>query len=197
MGAKNISFGRLTQSWLLKAALMGNIRGRRSNDGFKPGLAATLLIAGLTWLSATWLLGAAPARAQTAPDTAQAGYAALPARDYPQALRLLEEAANEGDSNAEQNLGARYGHGWDVAQDYTQALAWFQKSAAQGNTEAEYDLGIMYAHGRGIVANPQQARDWFRKAAARRAIRTPRIGSPNILSEPPRSAAGDSAASEP
>ena len=51
-----------------------------------------------------------------------------------------QEAAQQGDTAAQNNLGIMYANGWGVEQDYEEAVKWFQKAAEQGHAEAQDNL---------------------------------------------------------
>lgn len=50
------------------------------------------------------------------------------------------EAAEQGDAEAQYNLGLCYYNGEGVQQDYTQAVHWWRKAAEQGNARAQEAL---------------------------------------------------------
>ena len=62
--------------------------------------------------------------------------AALKRRDYATALRLIRPLAEQGNANAQYNLGALYDNGLGVPQDKVRAYMWFTLSAAQGREGA-------------------------------------------------------------
>ena len=95
----------------------------------------------------------------------QTGLDAYNKGDYATALKAWQPLAQQGDANAEYNLGLLYARGQGVPQDYKQAAAWYEKAAQQDVPAAEYNLGVMYANGQGVPANPQEASKWFLKAA--------------------------------
>ena len=51
-------------------------------------------------------------------------------------IRRLFLAAEQGDADAQNNLGACYYHGQGVAKDYAEAVKWYNKAAEQGDAEA-------------------------------------------------------------
>jgi len=61
-------------------------------------------------------------------------------------LAKLQEAAQQGDANAQYNLGVLYLQGDGVPQNHKQAVKWIQEAARQGNAEAQYKLGLLYAN---------------------------------------------------
>ena len=90
----------------------------------------------------------------------------LQANDWKNApISEVQKAAEQGDVDAQFNLGVMYEQGKGVAQDDKQAVAWFRKAAEQGNVYAQYMLGAMYFHGRGGAQDDKQAVAWTRKAA--------------------------------
>ena len=125
----------------------------------------------------------------------QDGAAAYNRGDYATALLLWRPLAEQGDANAQLNLGLMYRKGLGVPQDDTEAVKWYQRAAEQGLAQAQIllcampqrdtitwcrlaaergdpgaqnILGIMYATGTGGA--PQdfvQAYMWFNLAAPR------------------------------
>jgi TPR repeat protein len=83
-------------------------------------------------------------------------------------LKLLRDAAEVGNAEAQLNLGILYTENRGVPQDYAQALMWFRAAAEQGNTEAQCTVGALYELGRsgtGVPKDLVQAAVWYRKAA--------------------------------
>ncbi len=80
---------------------------------------------------------------------------------------LAETRANaeQGDEEAQFNLGVMYAGGQGVPQDSKQAVAWYRKAAEQGYAEAQFCLGEMYHRGLGVPQDYAQAAAWYRKAA--------------------------------
>jgi TPR repeat protein len=60
-----------------------------------------------------------------------------------------QKAANQGQAEAQYNLGIAYTFGKGVLKDYKQAVYWYQKAADQGYAEAQSILGIAYTIGKG------------------------------------------------
>lgn len=87
------------------------------------------------------------------------------AERYPEALRFILLAVEQGYASAERNLGHGYYRGKLVPQDDGEALKWFRKAAAQGHALAQYDLGKMYERGDGVPLNFTEAAKWYRRAA--------------------------------
>ena len=76
------------------------------------------------------------------------------------------EAAEQGDAEAQHNLGGCYYLGKGVPQDDTEAVKWFSKAAEQGDAEAQFTLGVCYGLGKGVLRDYTEAVKWYRKAAA-------------------------------
>ncbi len=68
--------------------------------------------------------------------------------DYATALREFRVLAEQGDADAQYNLGFMYSEG--VPQDYVQAGKWYRTAAEQGNAKAQHNLGVMYSTGHGV-----------------------------------------------
>lgn len=80
-------------------------------------------------------------------------------------LERVRPLAEQGNPNAQYNLGVIYDRGYGVERDYAKARAWYEKAAAQGNASAAHNLGMMYKKGHGVSVDYQQAADWFKQAA--------------------------------
>jgi TPR repeat protein len=93
------------------------------------------------------------------------GEAAYQRGDYETAVRLWRLSGDEGNVDAQFNLGLLYSSGQGLPQDDAQALIWFHKAADQGDARAQVSLGGMYRVGRGVRQDYAQAAAWFRKAA--------------------------------
>lgn len=78
------------------------------------------------------------------------------------AQRRREE---EGDAQAQFNLGEEHVEGRSVHGDDAQAVARYRKAAEQGDADAQFNLGLAYSEGRGVRKNAPRAMQWFRKAA--------------------------------
>lgn len=65
-------------------------------------------------------------------------------------LESLIETAEQGNADAQNNLGVMYYFGYGVPQDYKKAFEWYTKAAEQGNAKAQYRLGDMYYFGYGV-----------------------------------------------
>ena len=82
-------------------------------------------------------------------------------KDNYKAAELYRESAEQGNSNAQLNLGLLYAKN----NDQFKAFYWFNKSAEQGNDNAQYALGLMYKYGDGVSIDFSKSIEWFRKSA--------------------------------
>ncbi len=80
-------------------------------------------------------------------------------------LAATRKLAEQGDAEAQYNLGVLYDLGHGVPQDDTQAALWYRKAAEQGYAYAQNNLGVLYDLGHGVPQDDTQAALWFRKAA--------------------------------
>lgn len=86
--------------------------------------------------------------------------AALPGK-----FQEYQAKAEQGDAEAQFNLGFCYDDGRGVAKDYVEAVTWYRKAAESGHTEAQLNLGCCYANGQGVVKDKVEAYAWFSMAA--------------------------------
>lgn len=81
------------------------------------------------------------------------GVAAINKGDFKAALVELQPLAEQGNADAQFNLGLMYFNGTGVPQDDQQALKWFRLAAEQGDAFSQFALGNMYFMGRGVTRN--------------------------------------------
>ena len=93
------------------------------------------------------------------------GWNAFERGDHAAAEREWRLFAEQGDANAQFNLGLMYATGKGVAQDSAEAVKWFRKAAEQGVARAQYNLGHMYETGDGVAQDSGAAVQWFLQAA--------------------------------
>ncbi|MEH6648337.1 tetratricopeptide repeat protein [Sulfitobacter sp.] len=93
------------------------------------------------------------------------GYRAYTSGDYATALREWRPLAEQGDSDAQYNLGVMYKYGRGVTEDDAEAVKWYRKAAEQGYTHAQFNLGGMYFNGEGVTQDYAEAVKWGHKAA--------------------------------
>ncbi|AZD10730.1 TPR repeat, SEL1 subfamily protein [Pseudomonas chlororaphis] len=76
-------------------------------------------------------------------------------QDLSEALAVCQKAADEGDAQAQYELGEFYYEG--TPRDLNQALSYFEKASLQGHAQAQFKLGTMFFRGEGVPANNIQA----------------------------------------
>ena len=88
--------------------------------------------------------------------------AAVKRRDYATAVRLNRPLAEQGNANAQYNLGTFYDNGLGVPQDKVRAYMWFSLSAAQGREGAAAfrDLIARRMTAAQIAEAQKLAREW-------------------------------------
>ncbi len=67
--------------------------------------------------------------------------------------------------SAEQGDAIAYDSGEGVPQSDQEAVKWYRLSAEQGDAEAQFNLGVMYANGEGVPQSDQEAVKWYRLSA--------------------------------
>lgn len=77
----------------------------------------------------------------------------------------LERRTAAGDTEAQAELGARYGKGDGVEQDLDKAIEILKDAAEKGEPGAEFFLGTAYFSGLGVPRSEVGAIMWFEKAA--------------------------------
>ncbi len=118
-----------------------------------------------TWAARTAALtlalgGGAPAVADWA-DVRQA-FAEGDAVALVSALRPLAE---DGDADAQFNLGILHDTGQGVPQDYGRAARWYGLAGDQNHPTALYNLGLLYFEGKGVERDRTRALEFYRRAA--------------------------------
>ena len=93
------------------------------------------------------------------------GVAAYQRTDYSTALNFLRPVAEQGDVNAQHDLGLMYYNGEGGPQDLTEAEKWWRKAAEQGHAYAQFSLGSVYQYGHGVPQDKALAHMWFSLAA--------------------------------
>ena len=64
-------------------------------------------------------------------------------QDHDEAARWYRLAAEQGNANAQNNLGTMYADGQGVKKDDAEALRWWRKAADQGHAKAQEQLRSM------------------------------------------------------
>ncbi len=97
-------------------------------------------------------------------DELKAGGAAYDRGDYATALRQWRPLAEQGNADAQAQLGAMYYNGWGVPKDNAESTKWFRKSADQDFAPAQYNLGLIY----NIQGDSAEGTKWLCRAIAAR-----------------------------
>ena len=87
------------------------------------------------------------------------------AKKYRKSYGLFEEAAEQGDKNAQFMLGYMYQKGRGVDQNYKNSAFWHTKAAEQGHRVSQVNLGEMYDKGQGVDQSAKKSAFWYAKAA--------------------------------
>ncbi len=83
----------------------------------------------------------------------------------PAALESRRAAAQQGDPDAQNELGELYAGGQGVARDFRQAAKWYRLAAEQGHGPAQLNLGLAYADGLGVPGDHVRAHLWLNLAS--------------------------------
>lgn len=90
----------------------------------------------------------------------------LTSAQYKAVIAVLTPLAQQGDSEAQYNLGVMYDEGLGVPENNMTAAIWYTLSAEQGDADAQYNLAHMFVNGEGVQQNNKTAYMWARLAAA-------------------------------
>jgi TPR repeat protein len=99
-------------------------------------------------------------------------------KDYDKAIYWYTEAAEQGNSYAQVNLGLCYLHRINavdalgnsvlealLGENLRKAAYWFTKAAEQGDVQGQFNIANLYENGAGVYQNTEQAKYWYAKAA--------------------------------
>jgi len=85
----------------------------------------------------------------------------------PARLVKLKVKAEDGDAEAQFQMGRLFAQGEDVNQNFPEAVRWHTLAAQQGHAGAQTMLGTMHFWGRGVKRDLQRAAQWLLLAAER------------------------------
>ena len=122
-------------------------------------------LASLLGLLLLLLSSSAFAETTTKPDTFAQGWEAYQSGNFSSAMQFWMPLAEQGDANAQLNVGLMYDAGQGVSVDHARAAEWYRKSAESGLAAAQYNLGLLYRDGEGVEQNQQLSSDWLGRAA--------------------------------
>jgi len=78
-------------------------------------------------------------------------------QSFPKAVELYKMAAENGDRQAQENLGYCYYYGRDMEPDYEKAFQYFAMGAFDGHLISLYKIGDMYLNGYYVPKNEKEA----------------------------------------
>jgi TPR repeat protein len=84
--------------------------------------------------------------------------------DASRSLRLYKLAAEQGDVDAQNNLGEIHESGRGVDKNPAEALLWYERAAERGFGPAQFNAGRLWAVGVGERKDPAKARAWLVQA---------------------------------
>jgi hypothetical protein len=93
------------------------------------------------------------------------GEYAVASRDPKAALALWLPFAQQGDAQAQTQVGELYERGIGAIADHSAAAHWYRQAADKGDTRAMVDLASLYERGLGVQRDADQAAQWFRRAS--------------------------------
>ena len=100
---------------------------------------------------------------------------ALKEKDYALAFNLFKPLAEQGNSEAQANLGLMYELGQGTEKDFFEAFKWYRSAADQGTAWAQANLGFAYIDGRGTEKNDREGAKWLRKSAMQGGTRAQEV----------------------
>jgi TPR repeat protein len=86
------------------------------------------------------------------------------------AANWFRQAAEEGDADAQAELGYMYDRGEGVPQNKAEAVKWYRRAAEQGHAKAQNNLGIMYMKGEDVAQDKAEAVKLWKQAAEQRCV---------------------------
>lgn len=85
--------------------------------------------------------------------------------EYEKSFPVFYQLANEGDADAQFNLGIMYQDGHGMEHDFVEAAKWYKLAAAQGHIYAQSNLGGLYWDGAGVPRSRDLAFEYLELAA--------------------------------
>ncbi|NOQ89629.1 MAG: hypothetical protein GQ549_01645 [Gammaproteobacteria bacterium] len=71
--------------------------------------------------------------------------------DFAEAYCIMRPLADDGDPDAQYNIGWMYLNGYGLRVNDSLALEWWEKASEQGNADASFSIGMLYSLGDGEV----------------------------------------------
>ena len=85
--------------------------------------------------------------------------------NYPEAIALLEKAADQSFPNSLYTLGKLYGYGLGTKRDKAKEISYYLLAAKAGSSKAQYNMGKAHRDGDGVVKDDKIAASYFLQAA--------------------------------
>lgn len=92
-------------------------------------------------------------------------YVAYDRANLASALKIWLPLAQQGDPEAQINVGEIYEKGLGAQADPRLAAEWYRKAAEAGHSRAQINLGYLYEKGLGVEKDLTTALNWYRKAS--------------------------------
>ncbi len=102
---------------------------------------------------------------QNADELNQQSKKLIETQQFDQAISLLKQSAELGNSEAQYNIGYCYLAGVGVERNHKKAIEWFLKSAEQGFNDALYQMMMAYGNGEGVEKDFEKAFSYALKCA--------------------------------
>ena len=94
------------------------------------------------------------------------GHTAFDNKQYKKAYDIWIKPAQQGDPEAQYNIGLLYMKGLGVEHNDREALKWFTYAGEQGLADAQYNAVVMFYTGKGVYPDYKSAIDWWTLAVA-------------------------------
>jgi len=88
-------------------------------------------------------------------------------KDYKKAYDFLFQAADNGHTAAQRELGKLYLWGRGTERNVDSALMWLKLAARQKDTDAQFLIGVIYLGNKDHKGDQASALNWFKKAAGK------------------------------
>jgi TPR repeat protein len=98
-------------------------------------------------------------------DAYDDGLRAYEANRYEEAIAIWTTLAEQGNVQAQFNLGFIHEFGYGTGADYAAAFHWYLRAAENGHEQARRFVAWMYETGKGVARDVERAREWQRIAA--------------------------------
>lgn len=76
-------------------------------------------------------------------------------------LSFFRMAAEQGNAEAQFELGQMHAQGLGITQRFEAAADWYLLAAKQGHAKAQFHLGFLYSHGQGVRQDYAKAYQWY------------------------------------